>query len=113
MDRRRFLICSCSLLACSSRARDLDANSVVTPGCRRGASAGLSEGDLRPTSGQPSYDMFCRQWHAIFAADFKVQPGFSFFDDADAPNAYAQLTALFPEAPDGTVLVGVKLLKEE
>jgi hypothetical protein len=112
MDRRRFLVCSCSLLASSSGVRDARAATGVE-GCRKGASAGLGDIALRATSTRPFYDTFCRHWHGMLAADFGVRPGFSFFDDADWPNAYAESTPLSPDAPDGAVLLGIELLKRE
>ena len=46
------------------------------------------------------------------SAYFGVHPGFVFIDDRGAPNAYASPEAWVPEKPDGTVLLGVKLLAE-
>ena len=44
---------------------------------------------------------------------FGVLAGTSFYDDSDAPNALAYPGAIFPDRPDGTVLLGATLLQKE
>jgi hypothetical protein len=42
-----------------------------------------------------------------------VRAALCFFDDGDAPNAFAIPRRMFPDGPDGTVLLGINLVELE
>jgi hypothetical protein len=106
MDRRTFLQASLSGLLtynCScARAR-------ATPtlhGCRMVANAG---DPLGVTLVEPRTDMnrnHLQQKNRLIER-FGVRPGMSYYDDGVRPNALADPRAIFPDGPDGTVLLGI------
>jgi len=61
-------------------------------------------------SGDREFDYALAQTLSRLADMFQVLPGFAYFDDSDAPNAYATTVARMKRA-DGTVLYGMHLLK--
>jgi hypothetical protein len=68
---------------------------------------------LLPSSGRPFIDGLCRELHASLSNDFALRVSLRFYDDAGQPNALADPIVLHPDARDGTVLLGVNLIKEE
>jgi len=111
MDRRTLLegllavgaTCACRRGAAAKR---------TARGCRMAAAG--TEPDSRQqvlkSSGDNVTDLLVRA-HAE-TAYFGVHPAFVYFDDSDAPNAYADPRVWVPENPDGTVLLGIKFLAE-
>jgi hypothetical protein len=65
------------------------------------------------SSGDTALDVSCRGILGRLVETFGVHPGFVFYDDADGKNALADPVARLPDGPDGTVMMGIGLLKEE
>jgi hypothetical protein len=63
-----------------------------------------------PRSGDRDFDFALAQTLARLSTAFDVRPGFAYFDDFDAMNAYAT-SAVRSNGPDGTVLFGERLLR--
>jgi hypothetical protein len=62
------------------------------------------------SSGDREFDYALAQTLSHITDTFRVLPGFGYFDDSEAPNAYATGIARMARA-DGTVLFGQRLLK--
>jgi hypothetical protein len=63
-----------------------------------------------PKSGDRDFDFALAQSLAKISDAFGVLPGFAYYDDYDAPNAYATAVTRLNRA-DGTVLFGMDLLQ--
>lgn len=63
------------------------------------------------SSGDAGFDYALAQTLAKISATFSVLPGFAYYEDVDAKNAYATSVARQNNA-DGTVLFGQRMLKE-
>jgi hypothetical protein len=62
------------------------------------------------SSGDREFDYALAQTLSRITDTFRVLPGFAFFDDFDAPNAFANPTPRLGRA-DGTVLFGLRCLR--
>ena len=111
MDRRTFVrVGLSSLLAYNcSYARALATTTIQ--GCRMAAAGGTLGVTLR----EPPSDL-----HRLLVEEkelikrFGVQPTVSYYDDdVEQPNALATPTVIFPDGPDGTVLLGINLFTQE
>jgi hypothetical protein len=65
------------------------------------------------TSGSPTLDKSCQRVLVLLAEKFGVRPGFTFYDDSDGANALSDPIARFSDGPDGTIMLGVNLIKYE
>jgi hypothetical protein len=66
---------------------------------------------IEERSGNPQLDRALAQSLAMIARMFSVLPGFGYYDDSDGPNARATPAARLGRT-DGTVMFGLKLLKQ-
>jgi hypothetical protein len=63
------------------------------------------------SSGDRDFDLALAQTLSMISQELDVLPGFAYYDDVDAPNAYATPTVKLSNA-DGTVLFGKRYLKK-
>jgi hypothetical protein len=68
------------------------------------------EESIIPHSEDRNFDFSLAQTLALISQQFSVAPGFGYYDDAGAANAYAT-PAVRLNGPDGTVLMGRNLLR--
>jgi hypothetical protein len=113
MDRRTFVQGgTAGLLTYTCRLTNARGTTTLH-GCRMAANAGDS---LGITLREPKTDMH-KHMMTIFKSSmsdrFGVRPGMSYYDDGDAPNALADPRVMFPDGPDGTVLIGMNLFGYE
>lgn len=112
MDRRDFVVAAIAGLLSYGCGRCDSANAGSNArGCRRaGAGADAVTYELRASSGDETVDKSCRDVVNSLIADFGVRPGFSFYDEGTFGNAEATVKVMFPDGPDGTVLLGTTLV---
>jgi hypothetical protein len=113
MNRREFSTALASaLLACRCPAAAGEKASFS--GCRTVAGAVPDIiGRERTTSGNIFWDSHCRLMHRDIIAQAGVRAGFCFYDDSDGANALAFPDAMLPDGPDGTIMLGIKLMLRE
>jgi hypothetical protein len=117
-DRRRFLVLGVASLVLGIRPRSVSANlgvSSVVEGCTLlQANQGTTPPEERTleTSGDADLDRALGRALVHISQAFDVYPGFSFYDDYDAPNAIAAPFTLL-EDTTGTVLFGINLLRTQ
>jgi hypothetical protein len=84
-----------------------DVNAIYPEGTD---TTGISGDDpIIPNSGDKAFDFALAQTLYMLAQKFSVRPGFAYYDDGAALNAYATPTARLANA-DGTILMGMGLL---
>ena len=85
-------------------------------GCRLSANAAGGFGgqyEILPSSGNQFIDNTFPLERQILVQTFGVNPSFQFFNDVDAPNAFATTAPIAGPSPDGSVCFGVRLLHAE
>jgi hypothetical protein len=109
MNRRTFVGHSLALIAVRNFPCCSEAHAMFTAqGCRlSAASAGHGRQTLK-SSGDAVTDLLVRT--LLDRQKFGVRPGIVYIDDGSSPNAFAQPDALSANGPDGTIMLGVKLL---
>jgi hypothetical protein len=85
---------------------------ISNPQNSRGAKSEEGLEDLTSQSSDPSMDLALRQSLNHLYQLFRVRPGFSFFRETGSPNAKATNQPLMDGRPEGTVLLGLKLVDE-
>src|SRR5262245_49917888 len=91
------------------RLADADLNAVY-PGSTATATYRQGDEPIIYKSGNANFDFALAQTLAKMAEKFEVLPGFAYFDDAGAENAYATPRVRLNNA-DGTVLMGINLYR--
>jgi hypothetical protein len=125
MMSRRGLLCGapCALLA-PANSRPVAAQGTryrggcclydletISPQAPRGlVAAAPEEVRISRSSGDPTADRFLGLGLLRLATMFRIGPGFAFYDDYRAPNAFATPQTLLPDSR-GTVLMGMRLFR--
>jgi len=110
MDRRTFVKTGLSSLLAYNCSFTRALATTTLQGCRMAAVGGTLGVALR----EPPSDL-----HRVLVEEkelikrFGVQPTVSYYDDVEQPNALATPTVIFPDGPDGTVLLGINLFTQE
>jgi hypothetical protein len=119
MNRRQFLVGALSTAPLCSRCAV--ARSVVN-GCRTLATAIGVLGEPLPRRTAPRIEdsgsimdttMWFEDYRTMAQNDFGVAAALCFYDDSEGMNAMAMPDPLFPDGPDGTVLMGDNLTRLE
>lgn len=112
-DRRRFLALGVASVVLGLRPRGAGADmSFLAEGCSLlQAQQGATPPEERTleTSGDQALDRALGRALVHISQEFEIYPGFTFYDDQDAPNALAAPFTLLQDTT-GTVLFGVNLL---
>jgi hypothetical protein len=112
MNRRRLLsIGVAGLVSCVCSWRVSMAG--VQQGCRAAAQTGDPQWKVLVSTKKPPACELYYYFGKVMSKDFEVNPGLGFYDDTDAPNALALPQALVQGAPDGTILMGIKLYLQD
>src|SRR5438105_3044829 len=117
--RRRILAGGAGLVLGSASKRAVAAVPESAGCCLRAGDLGaftsngnaLQDGMIG-TSGDGDFDRALGRMLVRLATEYRVSPGFGFYDDSAGLNAYATRESRFP-GRNGSVLFGVKLLQQQ
>jgi len=115
MDRRSFVQTGLSALLTYNCSFARAQAATTLHGCRMATKPGGALG-VTLLEGDDGIPKDLQDLHSVLPALaelFGARPGMSYYDDGAGPNALAYPTAIFPDGPDGTVLMGINLARKE
>ena len=109
MRRRHFVLCSCSaaVFPCATSAK-----SIRQKYCALDSSFSPGKINRFSSSGNRALDRALIAELKTMLRVFPVNPGFQYFDDGHAPNAFAWSQTLIKNT-SGTIFFGINLVREE
>ncbi len=110
---RRHFVAGIGGLVLAPCCRQSSATGKKRTGCWLKATDGaLQREGLQQSSGNAEIDAFCRTEAKRLDEVFGLKTELKFFDDRDAPNAFATRDRAYTDNPDGVVFVGVSLASD-